>query len=374
MAKKSNQKNKISEKLEIARQEEQEKQKQQQMQNQQQDDSSSDDDVSSEEEGEDLILEGVLVRNPDVESSDDSDDDDDEDDSDDSDDDSSSDDEEEEEEPKHKKAKTSSNSNSKKPSQKETKTKTTKKKKKGKTEIIPCDFTFNDMNAKYFHGIKNHLLTQPAYAGHSSALADIMIENISVGTVVSTSDGEDNVFGIASVLNVTTYQNKESIQKLKQMMLAACPSDRQKELSTVLSGSTKRPAGIFLHGRMVNLPLEITLVLHEQLVKDMDWAVQNAEGGEEERKSLNFGAFVLLASCSRDNTTHSIMYKNFDDEIFAGCAEFVFTISSADLRKGAGGGARSKDGDNEDDLVNVIVMTKTGHRQGMAELRQMIHG
>ena len=380
MAKKSNQKKNVSEKQEIAKQEEQEKQKQQQ-----QDDSSSDDDASSEEEGEDLILEGVLVRNPDVESSDDSDDDDDDSDSDDSDSDDSDDDSsssEEEEEPKHKKAKTNANTNTntKKPTQKEsqtkTKTKATKKKnkKKGKTEIIPCDFTFNDMDAKYFHGIKNHLLTQPAYAGHSSALADIMIENISVGTVVSTADGDDNVFGFASVLNVTAWQNKNCIQKLKQMMLASCPSDHTKELSTVLSGSTKRPAGFLLHGRMVNLPLEITLVLHEQLVKDMDWAVQNAEGGEEERKSLNFGAFVLLASCSRDNTTHSIMYKNFDDEIFAGCAEFVFTISSSDLRKGAGGGARSKDGDNEDDLVNVIVMTKTGHRKGMAELRQMIHG
>ena len=329
MAKKNNQKNKISaekQKQEIAKQEELKKQQEQQKQQQQDDDSSDDDSVSSEEEGEDLILEGVLVRNPDVESSDDSDDDD-------SSSSSDSDSDDEEEQPKHKKAKTDSNSNSKKPSQKETQKKSkSNKSKKGKTEIIPCEFTFNDMNPKYFHGIKNHLLTQPAYAGHSSAIADAMIENISVGTVVSTSDGADNIFGFASVLNVTSYQKKESIQKLKQMMLAACPKDHQTELSTVLTGSTKRPAGIFLHGRMVNLPFEIMLVLHEQLVKDMDWAVENAEGGEEERKSLNFGAFVLLASsCSRDNTTHNIMYKNFEDEIFAGCAEFVFTISSSDL-------------------------------------------
>lgn len=374
MAKQSNQKRKNSEKeKEIAKQ----KQLKQ--------DESSDDD-SSEEEGEDLILEGVLVRNPDVDSSDDSDDDDnsDSDDSSDSDNnDSDSDSDSEEEEPPSKKQKNSKSAKQQvaapPPKKKQTKTKTKKsknKKNKSKPEadIIPVVFTFNDMNDKYFHGIKNHLLTQPVYAGHSSAMADIMIQNISVGTVVSTDDGEDNIFGFASVLNITTYKSKDCIMKLKQMWINACPSEHKHTLTTVLSGTTKRPAGIFVHGRMVNLPLEITHVLHEQLVKDMDWAVDNAEGGEEERKSLNFGAFLLLAPCTRDNNTHSIMYKNFDDEIFAGCAEFVFTITSAELRKGAGGGARSVDGENEDDLVNVIVMTKTGHRQGMAELKQMIHG
>ena len=40
------------------------------------------------------------------------------------------------------------------------------------------------------------------------------------------------------------------------------------------------------------MPIEIVEVLHQQLVLDMDWAVKNADGGEEERKSLDFGAFV----------------------------------------------------------------------------------
>ena len=46
---------------------------------------------------------------------------------------------------------------------------------------------------------------------------------------------------------------------------------------------------------MVNMPLEIVEVLQQQLVADMDWAVSNAEGGEAERKSLDFGAFVRIA-------------------------------------------------------------------------------
>eukprot|EP00554_Chaetoceros_debilis_P005324 CAMPEP_0194075102 /NCGR_PEP_ID=MMETSP0149-20130528/2130_1 /TAXON_ID=122233 /ORGANISM="Chaetoceros debilis, Strain MM31A-1" /LENGTH=354 /DNA_ID=CAMNT_0038755459 /DNA_START=87 /DNA_END=1151 /DNA_ORIENTATION=+ len=322
----------------------------------------SDDDssVSSEEEGEDLILEGVLVRNPDVDSSSDEDDD------------SSSDSDSDGErvEPMKKKAKTSAGS---------TKSKAQKKKKDKKKgpEIIPVDFTFNDMNEKYFHAVKNHLLSQPVYAPYSSALSDIMIENIAVGTVVSTEDGEDNVFGFASVLNVTTYNEKDCIKKLKGLFLCGCPKEHKVEMETVLSGKTKRPAGMLIHGRMVNLPLEITLVLHEQLILDMDWAVDNAGGGKIEQKSLDFGAFMILAPCTRDNTTHAIMYKNFDDEIFAGCAEFVYTISSSNLKKAGGPNSGSGDGEsnnNDDELVAVIVCAKTGHRQGMKELKEMIHG
>ena len=92
-------------------------------------------------------------------------------------------------------------------------------------------------------------------------------------------------------------------------------------------------------------------------------------------------------------TSHSnqvIYYNNFDVEIFvAGCPEFVYTISSpGTLKKGGGGGGpkRSADGyrhgrgcgcvgnNDNDDLVNVIVMTKTGHRQAMKELETVIHG
>jgi hypothetical protein len=313
-------------------------------------DYSSEDDSS--EDDDDLILEGVLRRNPEVESSSDEEE-------------SDNSEEEDKKQPAKKKSKVE-------PSNKQKKA---VKKKKGKNddgiEIIPVEFTFNDMDEKYFHGMKNHLITQPAYAPYSSDLSDLMIENVAVGTVVSTEDGADNVFGFGSVLNVSTHGDKECIQHVKKLCMASCPKQHQKELEVVFSGKTKRPAGLFLHGRMVNLPLEITLVLHEQLVLDMDWAVKNAEGGEEERKSLDFGAFILLAPCSRDDTTHNIIYKNFDDEIFAGCAEFSFTITSSDLKKK---GVAKESGDSDQEMVSVVVLTKTGHREAMNEIAKLVHG
>ncbi len=318
----------------------------------------SDDDVSSEEEGEDLILEGVLIRNPEVESSSDDDDDD----TDNGDNDT----------PKKKKARI--DTTEKKSSSKQKKKQSVSKQKKVQSgpEIINVEFTFNDMREGYFHGMKNFLLNQPIYAPYASAFTDLMIENVSVGTVVSTEDGEDNVFGFASVLNVTTYKDKPCMEFLKKKCLESCPKQHKKEMETVLSGSTKRPAGVLIHGRMINLPLEITEVLHEQLVEDMDWAVENADGGEGERKSLNFGAFIILAPCSRNGSSHSTMYVNFDDEIFAGCAEFVFPMNMSGIKGKAEEASKNDEGDSNQ--VDVLVLTKDGHRKAMTDIKALIQG
>lgn len=312
-----------------------------------------DDDVSSEsaeessdDEDEDLILEGVLVRNPEVSDSDDESS-------------SSSSEEEESKPPPFKKHKADANKkNNETPSQYQKKK---KKKPKEGPDLVEVDFTFCDMAEKYFHGLKTLLTsTSPIFAAASSGLADIMIKNVSVGTVISTErDDDGTIFGYASVLNVTTYQEEPAIQALKKKCLEKCPAAHKSELQVVLSGKTKRPAGFYMQGRMVNLPLEIVEVLHQQLVLDMDWAVENAQGVD--RKSLDFGAFVRIAPAYQ--TSGVTYYKYFDDEIFSQHAEFKFEMELAKIH-----------GIEEIPFCVVLVLTKTGHRAGMQSLKQMVNG
>ena len=296
-----------------------------------QDGSSDDDESSDDEEDDDLILEGVIVRNPDVESSSD-----------------------EDEKPAAKKREAP-------PPAAEA---TRKKTKSNEPETIQVEFTFCDMDEKFFDGIKTLLhSSSTVYAPMSSALSDLMIENVSVGTVISTEgDDEGTVYGFASVLNFTTNGSQSCIQDLKRLCLDKCPEEHKEEMETVLSGKTRRPAGFLLHGRMINLPLEVVEILHQQLVLDMDWAVENAEGGEEERKSLDFGAFVRLAP-AYSSSGGSVTYKYFDDEVFASNAEFVYTVD-----------APASFGSEEKHLCSVIVMTKTGHRAAMQDLAQLVNG
>jgi len=266
--------------------------------------------------------------------------------------------EEEEKEPSSKRLKSSDGK------KKEVKNK--KDKKSAESEVVNVEFLFRDMDECFFHGLKTLLTSSnPLHAAHSSGLTDLMIENISVGTIVSNED--ECVFGFGSVLslNMSEVTSKSCVKFMKKICLDKCPAEHREEMETVLSGKTKRPAGFFIHGRMINLPLEITEVLHQQLVLDMDWAVEHAEGGVDERKALDFGAFVIFAPCveqhQRGGGGTSLIYKNFDDEIFASHAEFTFSFDTPKTFA-----------TEEKQVCTVIVITKTGHRAAMKELKQMV--
>lgn len=285
-----------------------------------------------------------------------------------------------------------------------------KKKSPNEPETVKVEFLFCDMHRRFFHGMKTllHQFGGGVHASHSSQLADLIIENEMVGTVLSTdidnhhhqhhhekpaatatavasasttsvaavtTQEEANVFGFASILNLTTNHSNTCIQSLKSLCLQHCPKQHESEMQTVLSGNTARPVGFFFHERMVNVPLEITETLHQQLVLDMDYAVNNADD-EKERKSLDFGAFVRLAPCHYTRESGSgelggVIYKYFDDEVFATNAEFVYNFEVPKLH----GGDKNGDYDGGEKMgCSVIVLTKTGHRVAMKELKKMIHG
>eukprot|EP00588_Corethron_pennatum_P011528 CAMPEP_0194272494 /NCGR_PEP_ID=MMETSP0169-20130528/6057_1 /TAXON_ID=218684 /ORGANISM="Corethron pennatum, Strain L29A3" /LENGTH=388 /DNA_ID=CAMNT_0039015181 /DNA_START=31 /DNA_END=1197 /DNA_ORIENTATION=- len=262
------------------------------------------------------------------------------------------------------------------------------RKKKESEEILHVEFQFCDMNEKYFHGIKSFLSVNPVHTAHSSRLSDAVLENVSVGTIVTTegvggrNTPGDDVYAFGSVINTrddivhpraTGNDNHlaSPLPDLRNMCMDRCPASHKMEMSALLNKSHARPAGFLIHGRMTNVPLEVVLAMHQQLVLDMDWAVKNAGGGEMEQKSLDFGALILLApgDCGRGEvaSSSSMFYKFFEDEIFANVAEFTYSFELPDVR-GYGG----VNGDKS--YCTVIVMTKTGHLKGMEDLEQMIKG
>mmetsp|Transcript_36110 Transcript_36110/g.52939 ORF Transcript_36110/g.52939 Transcript_36110/m.52939 type:complete len:430 (-) Transcript_36110:49-1338(-) len=316
-------------------------------------------DSESESEDDELVLEGVLQK---VQHDED-------------DDEEFSSEEEEDTLPPPKKSKQTSKPNQTKPKSKKPKQKTNPNNDSDDEDVpanLNVEFLFCDMHDKYFHGMKTLLLSNVITAPHSSALSDLMIQNVSVGTVISTeseNDNDANVFGFASVLNLTTHKEEACIQSLKRICTQHCPKERASEMEVLFGGKTARPAGIYLHNRMINLPLEITKVLHDQLTLDMDWAVDHAEGGIDERKSLDFGAFVVLAPCTEGSGggSNSVVYKHFDDEIFANNAEFVYTF---EVQRSASASESSiKD---EKQFCSVVVLTKTGHRESLRQLADML--
>merc|ERR1712194_900159 len=60
------------------------------------------------------------------------------------------------------------------------------KKKSNEPETIQVDFLFCDMHERFFHGMKTLLHRNSIHASHSSQLADLIIANEMVGTVLSS--------------------------------------------------------------------------------------------------------------------------------------------------------------------------------------------
>ena len=342
--------------------------------------------VSSEADDEDLVLEGVVERNPDVLSSSSDDDDDNN---------NNNENGREVSDDKQLPQDTASHENKKRRSGD-----MSRKKKKSKKEdddyaaaaaVLQVEFTFCEMHDRFFHGLKNLLQSSSTiYQGsHATDLTNLMIANYPVGTVISTEDDESNVFGFASVLNVATYNQQEAMQYLKQLCLDHCPAEHRDELQKILSlglnndqststssrskvkkNEKQLQTGFLFHGRMINLPMEMVQVLHDQLQQDLEWAIKNAPNQQNDGKGKLVSKYdieymVRLAPCQKDNnnTTASLCYKYFDDELLAERAAFVYTFT-----------APRRYSKEEEELVSVIVVTKEGYAAALRNLQQMIQG
>ena len=250
----------------------------------------------------------------------------------------------------------SSSSEEENEGEKKSKTKKGKKrkKKKKKEEEIQVEFIFCDMDEKFFHGMKILVASSPLHAGHSSALADLMIENVEVGTVVSTEGyDEDHVYGFGSILSL--HNKNEIIDSLKENILSSCPKNHKEEMELLLTGEkkTRRLVGLFLHERMLNVPLVITHAIHQQLLLDLEWAVKN-------NPSFDFGLLVRMAPCYPQKESSTPIYKYFDDDVFASNAEFTYMLPKSYS-------------DNRDDNLSysVIVLSVSAYKKSIEEVANL---
>lgn len=237
-------------------------------------------------------------------------------------------------------------------------------------EDLQVEFCFCDMDLdKYFHGVKTLLGFEPLHVPHSSQLADIILDNVEVGTLVTTQDDPDhNVFAFASALNVSNadgcYGSKPCIIKLQKMILDKCPAAFQKRLNSVFADQgNKSTVGLVTHARMINVPLKIVQVMHEQLIKDMDWA---AAGGESKspQPQFDFKTLLFLAPCSRDG--NALYYKYVEDEIFASRSELQFEF---DVPMKVSAFAQQE---TTYTVCSLIVLTRQAYEDGIVEFSKLV--
>ena len=334
-------------------------------------DGDDDNDVSSESsdsssDDDSLVLEGQLIRNPDVPSSSSDDDYDDDDDEEEDDDDtkgivvrkgegepvkltnSKKTDATDNKRKQHPSAvKNDDKKNQTSEQQKQHPKKKKKKKQRdddnnddGGVDMSYVEFIFCDMHEKYWDGLKALIgnAGSALYQSHSSALADQMIEYDMVGTVLAQDhDPEHNVYGFGSILHwghfpatarqqfATVCGTSPNVASTKSTNNSASDAACQKRIVQALRADVKSPTTAFLlMGRMINVPVEIVLSLHQQVWQDIVWA-------QKEKTKLsykNIDKVLRLAPCTLDGGDDSYVYRYFEDELLAAQAVGSYVVEA----------------------------------------------
>ncbi|CEG39421.1 Isoamyl acetate-hydrolyzing esterase and related enzymes [Plasmopara halstedii] len=243
---------------------------------------------------------------------------------------------------------------------------------------VTMDFIFSDPRETHFHSVKQFLL---AYLPSSqpfdvSGLANAIVGQVTAGTMVC-AEGEDDVYGFITALNIKSFAHEISIQQVLQYVTKKCPCAESPQLYQILS---KKTVGLVISERMVNLPYQLVPALHSALHEDIEWAMNN-EDTEELRNSFKMDYFLILAACTEEKNSNSVsrkdkkckttneqvnkVYHKFEEEFFEQEAElsFSFEVPSTD---------RERVGKSSKTTV-VLLIERKKHKAALANISAMIN-
>eukprot|EP01017_Pseudomicrothorax_dubius_P028763 TRINITY_DN3440_c0_g2_i3.p1 TRINITY_DN3440_c0_g2~~TRINITY_DN3440_c0_g2_i3.p1 ORF type:complete len:317 (+),score=93.25 TRINITY_DN3440_c0_g2_i3:29-979(+) len=191
-------------------------------------------------------------------------------------------------------------------------------------DIFNAEFEFYDPDASQFHSVKNlinGLLDGLSF--RSSQLADIVVNQSVVGTMVGVADDEDNagrpnkdknVFAFATILNLTLYRDKDVIKEIKKFILDKNKAHNDEDESFITAVDAPR-VGFFINERILNVPPQLVPILHKQLLEDLKWV---REQDEEDSRAFTFDYIIGISKCHKDAGSKSKKKSTgaFDDYLF----------------------------------------------------------
>lgn len=146
-------------------------------------------------------------------------------------------------------------------------------------------------------------------------------------------DDEDDpnvVFGITSVLNLTSRKESECVQDLKKMILEKAEklsTDATLKILRDILTNDARNTGFLVNERYINIPSQISVPMLENLCKEMKRAF-------EKSMPYNFSYFVMILKFHRKEATKSKpsedIYSNPEEELFLqeSLASFEYSVQN----------------------------------------------
>ncbi|KAG3206498.1 hypothetical protein PC128_g692 [Phytophthora cactorum] len=243
---------------------------------------------------------------------------------------------------------------------------------------VNVNFLFSDPREAHFHSVKQFLLAYlpPTQPFDVSGLANAIVGQVTAGTMVCV-EGEDDVYGFITALNLRSFADETSIQQVLQYVTKKCPSAELPKLQQILN--TKN-VGLLLNERMVNLPYQLVPALHSALHEDIEWAIQN-EDTEELRNSFEMDYFLILSTCTEEKSGSSgskkgkkskttyeqtaKFFHNFEDEFLEQEAELSFSFDTPLTER--------ERVDKSSKTTVVMLLERKKHKAALASISAMIN-
>ncbi|KAG2840550.1 hypothetical protein PC111_g3443 [Phytophthora cactorum] len=243
---------------------------------------------------------------------------------------------------------------------------------------VNVNFLFSDPREAHFHSVKQFLLAYlpPTQPFDVSGLANAIVGQVTAGTMVCV-EGEDDVYGFITALNLKSFADETSIQQVLQYVTKKCPSAELPKLQQILN--TKN-VGLLLNERMVNLPYQLVPALHSALHEDIEWAIQN-EDTEELRNSFEMDYFLILSTCTEEKSGSSgskkgkkskttyeqtaKFFHNFEDEFLEQEAELSFSFDTPLTER--------ERVDKSSKTTVVMLLERKKHKAALASISAMIN-
>lgn len=231
------------------------------------------------------------------------------------------------------------------------------------TTLINVSFEFCDIREdRDYDSIKNFLSSyievqsdSNKYTQFTEDFASYITKQVQVGTILRVEEAGDEPLGFVTILDIYNLQKTTKFFEYIRNFILENAGGNYKvctTLKSILSLDIKPYTyGLLIQNRVKNLPYEVAPILYKEVLKDLEWNVQQQRTNTNNNNDIKmFDKYLMIIPCcivqSMTNTMPSqhigrkrnsqnkqskhdnILYIHFENEFFAKEAEILHHFHS----------------------------------------------
>lgn len=148
--------------------------------------------------------------------------------------------------------------------------------------IVNVDFEWFNFDPEIdFHGVKQllrQLFDVDAQLFDISGLADLILQNQTIGSTVKVDGKGNDAYAFLTALNLKEHKDKRPVQDLVEYISAKASESSNENLGTIIPKVlAENHVGLVLGERLINMPPEISPPMYSMLVDEVEAAVEDKE-------------------------------------------------------------------------------------------------